>query len=52
MMFFSEIYIDEEQLTGAKNDQATPNSPEHITWVRALGIKISKKTNQICTKSN
>jgi hypothetical protein len=32
---FSEIYIDKEQIAGAKNDQATRKSPGHITWVRA-----------------
>jgi hypothetical protein len=33
-MFFSEIYIENEQIAGAKNDQATRKYPGHITWVR------------------
>jgi hypothetical protein len=42
-MFFSEIYIEKEQIGGAKNDQATRKSPGHITWVRALGLIIFKE---------
>jgi hypothetical protein len=32
---FSKIYIDKEQIEGAKNAQATRKSPGHITSVRA-----------------
>jgi hypothetical protein len=40
---FSESYIKKEQMAGAKNDQATRKSPEHITWVKALGLIMLKK---------
>jgi hypothetical protein len=42
MMFFPEIYIEKEQIDGAKNDQATRKYPGHITWVRALGLFMFK----------
>jgi hypothetical protein len=43
MMFFPEIYIEKEQITGVKNDQATRKYPGHITWVRALSLFICKE---------
>jgi hypothetical protein len=52
MMFLPEIYIEKEQIAGAKNDQAMRKSPGHITWVRALGLSCAKKTLSSCTKSN
>jgi hypothetical protein len=33
MMFFPEIYIEKEQIAGAKNDQATRKYPGHINWL-------------------
>ena len=42
MMFCPEIYIEKEQIAGAKNDQAMRKSPGHITWVRALGLFMCK----------
>jgi hypothetical protein len=38
MMFLPEIYIEKEQIAGAKNDQPTRKYPGQITWVRALGL--------------
>jgi hypothetical protein len=35
---FSKIYIDKEQIAGAKNDQDTRKSPGHINLFRALGL--------------
>ena len=43
MMFLPEIYIEKEQIAGAKNDQAMRKSPGHITWVRALGLFMCKE---------
>jgi hypothetical protein len=34
MMLLPEIYIEKEQIAGAKNDQAMRKCPGHITWVR------------------
>ena len=42
MMFLPEIYIQKEQIAGTKNDRAMRKSPEHITWVRALGLFMCK----------
>ena len=43
MMFLPEIYIEKEQIAGAKNDQAMRKSPGLITWVRALGLFMCKE---------
>jgi hypothetical protein len=42
MMFLPEIYIQKEQIAGAKNDRAMRKSPGHITWVNALGLFMCK----------
>jgi hypothetical protein len=43
LIFISEIYIEKEQMAGAKNDQAARKSPGHITLVRALGLIMFKE---------
>src|SRR6056300_938251 len=43
VMFFPEIYIEKEQIAGAKNDQAMRKSPGHISWVSALGLIMWKE---------
>jgi hypothetical protein len=44
-MFFFRIYIEKEQIGGAKSDQATRKSPGHITLVRALGLIMFKENS-------
>jgi hypothetical protein len=46
LMFFSEIYIEKEQIACAKTDQATRTFPGHITWVRGLDFIIFKEDLQ------
>ena len=41
-MFCPEIYIEKEQIAGAKNDQAMRKSPGHITWVSLSGLFMCK----------
>jgi hypothetical protein len=43
MTFFSEIYIEKEQIAVQTNDQATRKSPGDISSVRALGLKRFKE---------
>jgi hypothetical protein len=43
MMFFSEIYIEKEQIAVTKNDQATWKSSRHIPWLRASKLKTGKE---------
>jgi hypothetical protein len=43
MMFLPEIYIQKEQIAGAKNVRAMRKSPGHITCVRALGLFMCKE---------
>jgi hypothetical protein len=39
---FPEIYIEKEQIVGAKNDQAMRKSHEQDSWVRALSLFMCK----------
>jgi hypothetical protein len=43
MMFFFLIYIEKEQIRGAKNDQDPRKFPGHVTWVRAFGLFMCKE---------